>query len=709
MSTVGTTPLESPRRILSRRRAVRCGAALVILVLAAAAARAAGSALPGQLAMLPAFALAVVLPGIAVVRVAGFDDRLLPSTTLAAVPVLGLAAWIVPLGVALFAGLPLDAPLGLLLVASALALALVERPFPRFGAEQLWMLGAGALTSVLAARWAEPVLQSDGLFHAGRVRKLVDLSHLSFGGISAYRDGAVHAGYAFPLVHAAEAGAVRLAGVDPSAGLLALIPACAFFVPAAAYAAGRVLGGPPAGAAAVAFVLWESVSVAGGVLDSSELPGAVVFRIVVPVGIALLAEAVRRSDDRRIEAAVVACVLVATLAHPTYVMTLLAVLTAVVIARRGSGWRMLVASFLLVGLTLGAIWLAAIHGTPGAAGTRLAPNGFATIDGHPVIRSGEYLVNGRLTVLLTALALPALLAGWRGRYALAGTIGAGGFAVLALPGVPAALAPLIGPHQVGRLQGALPWPEVLAVLLVLLAGAWRRHLIWAAVLLAGVSVGASALGDRAGLAQTVLVTGATVVSVALVLFRVLTGRRTELVVPLVVGWLPIAALTTAMLAGPVVHDGHEVAHTLRRGSSIDAKHPLSAGLIAFMRRHDGPPFPVVLAPLKNGKSDDFTGVAFNLVGLSDVYTVSLPSARTRAEPGNDPGPRRQDTNTFFSPATAPAVQAAILRRYGVRYVVLDVTRTPQAARAAARAPGLRRVYADPPGTKPDRFVVYQVG
>ena len=103
-------------------------------MVAVAAVRAAGSALPAQLAMLPAFALAVVVPGVAVVRVAGLDDRLLPATTLAAIPVLGLAAWIVPLGVALFAGLPLDAALATLLVGAALALALVERPFPRPGA-----------------------------------------------------------------------------------------------------------------------------------------------------------------------------------------------------------------------------------------------------------------------------------------------------------------------------------------------------------------------------------------------------------------------------------------------------------------------------------------------------------------------------------------------------------------------------------------------
>ena len=206
--------------------------ALALLAAGALVVRGAGQVLPEQLAMFPALALvASASRERPCCRVAGLDERLLPATALGAAPVLGLAAWIPLLLVALVAGLPLAAALWTLLAASAVALALAGPPRVPLGREALGVALAGLGTAVLAARWAKPVLESDALFHAGRVRKLVDLHHLSFGGLSAYQDGHVHAGYAFPIVHAAEAGAVELAGVDPSVGFLALVPAFAFLSP----------------------------------------------------------------------------------------------------------------------------------------------------------------------------------------------------------------------------------------------------------------------------------------------------------------------------------------------------------------------------------------------------------------------------------------------------------------------------------------------
>src|SRR6478736_10129373 len=126
----------------------------------------------------------------------------------------------------------------------------------------------------------------------------------------------------------------------------------------------------------------------------------------------------------------------------------------------------------------------------------------------------------------------------------------------------------------------------------------------------------------------------------------------------------------------------------------------------WLPRSPWPAFPVVLAPLANGRGNDFTGLAFNLVGQASVDSVSLPAARTRAEPGNDPAQRRSDTDAFFDPSTSPDRQREILDRYDVRYVVVDSSLTTQAAEAAANAPGLTQVYADTTGR--DRFVVYQV-
>ena len=534
--------------------------------------RGAGQVLPEQLAMFPALALSIGLPGAAVLRIAGLDERLLPATVLGAAPVLGLAAWIPLLLVALVVGLPLAAALWTLLAASAVALALAGPPRVPLGREALGVALAGLGTAVLAARWAKPVLESDALFHAGRVRKLVDLHELSFGGLSAYQDGHVHAGYAFPIVHAAEAGAVELAGVDPSVGFLALVPACAFLVPAAVYAAGRILGGMPAGIAVVGFVVWDAISSSGGVLDSSEQPGGIVFRIVVPVCIALIVEAVRLDDEPRTEGALVAAVLVAVLAHPTYVMPVLAMITAAVIARRGRGWRAMTGAYAVSAVTLGVIWFAAIRGTGGAAGTRLDPGGFALLGSHPLIRDGDIVIEGRLAVLLGLLAIPLLIAAWRGTHTLAGAIGAGALAVLCLPGLPALLAPLIGPHQVGRLRGALPWPELLALLLVLLAATWPGRVWWIAAGLAAASLGVAWLGDDAAIAQTALLAGISVAGVVLVILRVASGRPATFAVPPVVPVLPVVAMAAAVLAGSVWTDGRATLFTFQHGTPADARH-----------------------------------------------------------------------------------------------------------------------------------------
>ena len=54
------------------------------------------------------------------------------------------------------------------------------------------------------------------LFHAGRIRKLLALDRLSLDGVSTYLNGHPHAGYAFPLLHAAQAGAIDLVRADPT-------------------------------------------------------------------------------------------------------------------------------------------------------------------------------------------------------------------------------------------------------------------------------------------------------------------------------------------------------------------------------------------------------------------------------------------------------------------------------------------------------------
>ena len=132
-------------------------------------------------------------------------------------------------------------------------------------------------------------------------------------------------------------------------------------------------------------------------------------------------------------------------------------------------------------------------------------------------------------------------------------------------------------------------------------------------------------------------------------------------------------MAVAVLAGSVWTDGRATLLTLRHGTPADARHRPSQGLVDYIRRHDGPPFPVVLAPLANGRGNDFTGLAFNLVGLASVDAVSLPRGPHTRRAGQRPGAqRRADTDEFFDPSTSPDTAARRSSTAGdVRYVVVD--------------------------------------
>src|SRR5439155_24412399 len=56
----------------------------------------------------------------------------------------------------------------------------------------------------------------DGLFHEGRVRKLVELGDLHLRTVDEFKDGGLHPGYAFPLWHSLDALVAWLSGLDPS-------------------------------------------------------------------------------------------------------------------------------------------------------------------------------------------------------------------------------------------------------------------------------------------------------------------------------------------------------------------------------------------------------------------------------------------------------------------------------------------------------------
>jgi hypothetical protein len=117
----------------------------------------------------------------------------------------------------------------------------------------------------------------------------------------------------------------------------------------------------------------------------------------------------------------------------------------------------------------------------------------------------------------------------------------------------------------------------------------------------------------------------------------------------------------------------------------------------------------VLAPWKSTAADWYTGIAYQLVGLTDVYAVAITPQHTRANPLDNPEARRMAVTLFLDPTTREPTRRAILQRYGVNYAVIDLKTTSPRTVAALRAdPTLRAVHLDPP-TPPDegRFLVFQ--
>lgn len=104
------------------------------------------------------------------------------------------------------------------------------------------------------------------------------------------------------------------------------------------------------------------------------------------------------------------------------------------------------------------------------------------------------------------------------------------------------------------------------------------------------------------------------------------------------------------------------------------------------------------------------GLAYQIVGKSNVYTVALNEPHTRATPRDHPTQRRAEVTTFFAPGTSEQVRQAILHNQNVDYVVFDERSGSPEVLAQLRAdPTLSEVYSDPADTPPQygRVVIFE--
>jgi hypothetical protein len=186
----------------------------------------------------------------------------------------------------------------------------------------------------------------DGLFHEGRVRKLVDFGDLHLRTVDEFKDGGLHPGYAFPLWHGFDALVAWFSGLDPDIVMRHESSLLAPLALAVAYEAGEAVFHSRRAGAAVALASLAIFCFGpghGGSWATLAQPGSAARQLFVPAAIALF--------FRRDLAATFVVFGTLALVHPTYAIFLLIPLVVLL----WPDWKPFVAA--LVPLALAYLWL----------------------------------------------------------------------------------------------------------------------------------------------------------------------------------------------------------------------------------------------------------------------------------------------------------------------------------------------------------------
>ena len=220
-----------------------------------------------------------------------------------------------------------------------------KRKLPAADRGTRWVLLFGVVLGWFLWHVAGAVV-GDGLFHEGRVRKLLDFGDLHLKTVDEFKDGGLHPGYAFPLWHAFDAVIAFLSGLDPDVVLRHEPAVLAPIAVAVAYESGVAVFG--SSAAGVSVLVAELAIFCfgpghGGSFATLAEPGAAARQLLVPAAIALFFQ-----RDLPATAAIFGAL---ALVHPTYAVFLLIPLLAVAVWE----WRSYVAAAVPVGAAL--LWL----------------------------------------------------------------------------------------------------------------------------------------------------------------------------------------------------------------------------------------------------------------------------------------------------------------------------------------------------------------
>jgi hypothetical protein len=628
----------------------------------------------------------VLLPGKLVARALGFRST-------SAVLAWALAAIAVALGVTFLVRASFGLVLVLLLAVAVGAIFCGSRAVraPRRGAGLV--AAVGVVLGLLLWQLAPVSAQGDSLFHLARVRKLVDLGHLTPWRLDELAGGGLHPGYAFPLWHAFLAAVTKLAGVEPA---LVIQHESSLLVPVAllvAYEAGTFLFRSPALGAATAAAQVALIAFApghGGTYPILARPVPAARQLLVPAVLALVF-AHAEQPSWRILATVGAASLALTLVHPTYALFLCIPLAGCVVVRAlidrrdtlriGAGLAAVAVPAAAVLLALLPIARDTVARDPSSRALRRSLAHYhdqLVVHGtsyhlRPEVfgRNGAVAVAGLVLVPLAALA-------WRRRWS--SFVLGGSLAVLAVTLVPVLfehLSDAVSLSQSRRVAGVLPLAFAFVGGLVVLARLLSVLLLPLA-LAAGVVFELLWPGDfgfrleRGGPQYAAWIAAAGgAFALAAVLVLVLLHRR-----PLELDGGGLAALAAGLFVLPVAV--HGFAHWST--PSKPDRYALTPALVRALS-DEVPKRGVVFSDLET---------SYRIAAYAPVLIVAAPVEHVANTKQNDPYGRRDDVRAFFATG-----DLAIPRRYGAQWLVL--------ARFLPHPPvALRPVYSDA------RFLLYRI-
>ena len=547
-----------------------------------------------------------------------------------------------------------------ILAAIAAAAALVGRrrsptfPERRFG-HGLVLVG-GVFLGALLWRVAG-VVSGDGLFHEGRIRKLVDLGNLHLRTVDEFKDGGLHPGYAFPLWHGFEAVIAKLSGLDPGvvvnheSSLLAPL-ACLIGWEAGVAVFGTAAGGFAVLAAELGLYLFAPGH--GGSYASLALPATASTQLLVPAAYVLFFEYVE-SRRRPLAAALAAAFGALALIHAPYALFALIPLGAYAVVRLAE-WRTSAVALAAATLPtlLVALWLRPLvdetRSHNPSAGT--LANGLAQYADELQIWSlHHYRVLPALLGRSGAVAVAALalvpLAGFAARRRWSAFVLGGTVSLLALMLVPALFvhfSDLVSLSQARRAAGFVPFVFAFAGGLMLLS---RSLLVLPAALVAGIAMeqrwpGDFAYGLRHGGPSAVTwfaFGGGAVAILAGPYFRrrVVSERPGRAAVAAFLFVLPIAA------------------HGFSHWSPLTPTDPQALPPQIVRELRAVPPRSVVIAS---------PAISYRLVAAAPVYVVAAPVSHVANTNANMPYERVRAVAHWLATG-----DPAVPRRYGATWAV----------------------------------------